>query len=332
MNLTELLTTSIQHGASDLHISAGLPPMIRVDGELRQLPFPPLSLEQAIILFQNEMTPAQIETFATNHEIDFALQLADLARVRINYFRQHRGVAGVLRIIPAQVLNLEQLSAPKILQEVAMLSQGLVLVTGATGSGKSTTLAALIDYINARCAHHIITIEDPIEFLHSNKLSLIHQREIQRDTISFANALRSALRADPDILLIGELRDAETIRMALTAAETGHLVFATLHTNSAAKAIHRIIDVFPGDEKAMVCSLLAESLQAVICQQLFKKICGGRVAAFEIMLATPAIRNLIREDKIAQMVSTMQTSAALGMQTLDQQVRELVNKKIIDVV
>lgn len=330
MDIKELLTISVKNGASDLHISAGLPPMIRIDGDLRRLEMPSLSQEQVAHLFYAIMTEKQRKEFATQLEIDFALAIPDLARFRVNVFNQDRGIAGALRTIPTRIATLEELEMPKMLHDLTTLPNGLILVTGPTGSGKSTTLAAMIDAINSQQSAHIITIEDPIEFLHESKHSLINQREIHRNTLSFDNALRSALREDPDIILVGEMRDLETIRLALTAAETGHLVFATLHTTSAAKSINRIVDAFPIGEKAMVRTILSESLQAVISQTLLKKIEGGRVAALEIMLCTSAIRNLIREEKIAQMYSTIQTSASYGMQTLDQHLQELVNRKVIE--
>jgi twitching motility protein PilT len=329
MNISELLTLAIQRGASDLHLSAGLPPLLRIDGDLQCLDFPVFDHATVLNLLQEIMTEKQCDEFSKQFEIDFAFHIPELTRVRVNVFNQQRGVAGVLRVIPNHVPDLEELNLPKTLQEITGLTNGLVLITGPTGSGKSTTLAAMVNAINQQQAKHIITIEDPIEFLHASKKCLINQREVQRDTLNFSAALRAALREDPDIILVGELRDLETIRLALTAAETGHLVFATLHTTSAPKTIHRIIDVFPGEEKLMIRALLAESLQAVVCQTLVKKINGGRVAALEILRATPAIRNLIREDKIAQIYSAMQTGAAQGMQTLDQHRRELHQQNLI---
>ena len=275
------------------------------------------------------MSDKQQKEYEENLETDFSFELPSVGRFRVNVFNQDRGAGAVLRIIPSEVLTLEQLSAPPIFKEIAENPRGLVLVTGPTGSGKSTTLAAIIDYINEQHHHHILTIEDPIEFVHQSKKSLINQREVRRHTLSFSDALRSALREDPDVILVGELRDLETIRLALTAAETGHLVFGTLHTTSAAKTIDRIVDVFPGEEKDMVRSMLSESLRAVISQTLVKKIGGGRVAAHEVMLATPAIRNLIRENKVAQMYSTIQTNQSIGMQTLDQDLQKLVEERLI---
>jgi twitching motility protein PilT len=262
-------------------------------------------------------------------EVDFSFEIPGIARFRVNAFNQKRGAAAVFRTIPSKVLTLEDLNAPAIFKEIVNVPRGLVLVTGPTGSGKSTTLAAMIDYLNDREYGHILTIEDPIEFVHTSKKCLINQREVHKDTLGFSEALRSALREDPDIILVGEMRDLETIRLALTAAETGHLVFGTLHTSSAAKTIDRIIDVFPGAEKTMVRSMLSESLRSVIAQTLLKKTGGGRIAAHEIMIGTPAIRNLIREDKVAQMYSAIQTGQAHGMQTLDQNLQELLKKGLI---
>jgi twitching motility protein PilT len=262
-------------------------------------------------------------------ECDFSFELPGIARFRVNAFNQNRGAAAVFRTIPSKILTLDDLGCPKFFQEVTRHPRGLILVTGPTGSGKSTTLAAMIDYVNSNDYAHILTIEDPIEFVHESKKCLINQREVHRDTLGFNEALRSALREDPDVILVGEMRDLETIRLALTAAETGHLVFGTLHTSSAAKTIDRIIDVFPAAEKGVIRSMLSESLQAVISQALLKKIGGGRTAAWEIMVGTPAIRNLIREDKVAQMYSAIQTGRRDGMQTLDQHLQELVEKGVV---
>lgn len=329
MDITELLAFSVTHNASDLHLSAGNPPLIRVDGDVRRINIPTLEHKQVHSLVYEIMNDGQRKEFEENLECDFSFEVPDLARFRVNAFNTHRGAAAVFRTIPSKVLSLDDLGAPDIFKKISNHPRGLVLITGPTGSGKSTTLAAMIDYINSQKHDHILTIEDPIEFVHSNKQSLINQREVHRDTKSFNNALRSALREDPDVILVGEMRDLETIRLAMTAAETGHLVFGTLHTTSAPKTIDRIIDVFPGEEKGMVRSMLSESLQAVISQTLIKKIGGGRVAAHEIMLGAPAIRNLIREDKIAQMYSTIQTSANAGMQTMDQALLDLVNRGVI---
>ncbi|HAT42822.1 MAG TPA: twitching motility protein PilT [Rheinheimera sp.] len=329
MDITELLAFSVQHKSSDLHLSAGVPPLIRVDGDVRRLNIPPLTHKDVHALVYDIMNDKQRKEYEEKLESDFSFEVPGLARFRVNAFVQNRGAAAVFRTIPSEVLSLDDLGAPDVFRTIAENPRGLVLVTGPTGSGKSTTLAAMVDYINTSRHDHILTIEDPIEFVHSNKLSLINQREVHRDTLSFNNALRSALREDPDVILVGELRDLETIRLAMTAAETGHLVFGTLHTTSAPKTIDRIIDVFPGEEKAMVRSMLSESLRAVISQTLLKKVGGGRVAAHEIMVGLPAIRNLIREDKIAQMYSIIQTGAAHGMQTMDQCLLNLVNRGII---
>lgn len=331
MNPVELLSQAIDQKASDLHLSAGLPAMLRIDGVLQRLNEIILTDENIHMLLKQCMSESQQKIFKEKYELDFAFEVSGLSRFRVNVFQQQRGAAAVFRVIPNQIPKFDDLHLPNVLREITKLTHGLVLITGATGSGKSTTLAAMLNEINQTQSKHIITIEDPIEFLHSSGKCLINQRQVQRDTLSFEAALRSALREDPDIILIGELRDLQTIRLALTAAETGHLVLGTLHTTSAAKTINRIVDVFPGDEKSLVRTLLSESLQAVVCQRLLKKIGGGRVAALEIMLATPAIRNLIREDKIAQMISTMQTSKSLGMQTLDQHLQQLIQQQIIDV-
>jgi twitching motility protein PilT len=329
MDITELLAFSVKNKASDLHLSAGLPPMIRVDGDVRRINVPPMDHKMVHSLVYDIMNDKQRKDFEEFLETDFSFALPGIARFRVNAFNQNRGASAVFRTIPSQVLTLEELAAPSIFKEMCMHPRGLVLVTGPTGSGKSTTLAAMIDYINDNHYGHILTIEDPIEFVHESKKCLMNQREVHRDTLGFSEALRSALREDPDIILIGELRDLETIRLALTAAETGHLVFGTLHTSSAAKTIDRIIDVFPAAEKDMTRSMLSESLQAVISQTLLKKNGGGRVAAHEIMIGTPAIRNLIREDKVAQMYSAIQTGLGVGMQTLDQCLKDLLGKGLI---
>ncbi|MBB6056277.1 type IV pilus twitching motility protein PilT [Tolumonas osonensis] len=331
MDITELLAFGVKHNASDLHLSAGLPPMIRVDGDVRRINVPPLEHRQVHSLVYDIMNDHQRKVFEEDLEVDFSFEIPNLARFRVNAFNQSRGVAAAFRTIPSKVLTLDDLGAPAIFQDIAENPRGLVLVTGPTGSGKSTTLAAMIDYINDRYNHHIITIEDPIEFVHQSKQCLVNQREVYRDTKSFNAALRSALREDPDIILVGEMRDLETIRLALTAAETGHLVFGTLHTTSAAKTIDRIIDVFPGEEKAMVRSMLSESMRAVISQTLMKKNGGGRIAAHEIMIGIPAIRNLIREDKVAQMYSVIQTGMVHGMQTMDYCLKNLVSRGLVSV-
>ncbi|WP_298441856.1 type IV pilus twitching motility protein PilT [uncultured Ferrimonas sp.] len=329
MEITELLAFSVKHNASDLHLSAGVPPLIRVDGEVRKINLPSLDHKEVHGLIYDIMNDKQRKDYEEHLEIDFSFEVPGLARFRVNAFNQSRGAGAVFRTIPSEVLSLETLGAPDIFRDIAEYPRGLVLVTGPTGSGKSTTLAAMIDYINDARHDHILTIEDPIEFVHKSKNCLVNQREVHKDTHSFSNALRSALREDPDIILVGEMRDLETIRLALTAAETGHLVFGTLHTTSAAKTIDRVVDVFPAGEKDMVRTMLSESLQAVISQTLCKKVGGGRVAAHEIMLGTPAIRNLIREDKVAQMYSAIQTGMAHGMQTLEQSLQTLVNRGLI---
>ena len=330
MDISELLAFVVKNGASDLHLSAGLPPMIRVHGDIRRINLLPMEQKDVHGMIYDIMNDTQRKYYEENFECDFSFELPGLARFRVNAFVQNRGSAAVLRTIPSKVLTLEQLNAPAIFKEIANQPRGVVLVTGPTGSGKSTTLAAMIDHINENEYGHILTVEDPIEFVHESKKCLINQREVGPHTLSFANALRSALREDPDIILVGELRDLETIRLAMTAAETGHLVFGTLHTSSAAKTIDRVIDVFPAAEKEMVRAMLSESLRAVISQALLKKKeGGGRVAAHEIMIGTPAIRNLIRENKVAQMYSSIQTGQSVGMQTLDQNLTDLVRRNVI---
>jgi twitching motility protein PilT len=329
MDITELLAFSAKQGASDLHLSAGLPPMIRVDGDVRRINLPPMEHKQVHSLIYEIMNDKQRKDFEEFLETDFSFEVPGVARFRVNAFNQNRGAGAVFRTIPSKVLTMEELGMGNVFKDVCAVPRGLVLVTGPTGSGKSTTLAAMIDYINDNKYEHVLTIEDPIEFVHESKKCLVNQREVHRDTHGFAEALRSALREDPDIILVGEMRDLETIRLALTAAETGHLVFGTLHTTSAAKTIDRVVDVFPANEKSMVRSMLSESLEAVISQTLLKKNGGGRVAAHEIMRGTPAIRNLIREDKVAQMYSAIQTGASLGMQTMDQCLADLVARRLV---
>ncbi|PIT44206.1 twitching motility protein PilT [Snodgrassella alvi] len=327
MQLTDLLAFGVKNKASDLHLSAGLPPMIRVNGDIRRINLPEQSAEEVGKMIASIMNDYQRKDYQQNLETDFSFELPNVSRFRVNAFNTERGPAAVMRTIPSKVLTLEELKAPAIFQKIAEKPRGLVLVTGPTGSGKSTTLAAMIDFINNNDAGHILTIEDPIEFVHQSKKSLINQRELHQHTHSFANALRSALREDPDVVLVGEMRDPETIGLALTAAETGHLVFGTLHTTGAAKTVDRIVDVFPAGEKEMVRSMLSESLQAVISQTLLKTKDGnGRVAAHEIMISTPAVRNLIRENKIAQINSTLQTGQKFGMQTLDQCLQQLLRE------
>lgn len=331
MDIAELLAFSYKQGASDLHLSAGLPPLIRVDGDVRRINVDPLDDRTVHNMVYDIMNDKQQKEYEERLECDFSFELPNVARFRVNAFNQNRGPGAVFRTIPSKILSLEQLNAPGVFKQISDQPRGIVLVTGPTGSGKSTTLAAMINHINETKHDHILTIEDPIEFVHTSKNCLINQREVKRDTLSFENALRSALREDPDVILVGEMRDLETIRLALSAAETGHLVFGTLHTSSAAKTIDRIVDVFPAAEKEMVRAMLSESLRAVISQTLLKKIGGGRAAAHEIMIGTPAIRNLIRENKIAQMYSAIQTSQGLGMQTLDQCLLELVRTRQVSV-
>jgi twitching motility protein PilT len=329
VDIAQLLTFSVKNNASDLHLSAGVPPMIRVDGDVKRVNMPALSHKEVHAMVYDIMNDRQRKDYEEFFETDFSFEIPKLARFRVNAFNQARGAGAVFRTIPSEILTLEDLMAPKIFKDISMYPRGIVLVTGPTGSGKSTTLAAMVDYINDNKPDHILTIEDPIEFVHQSKRSLINQREVHRDTIGFAEALRSALREDPDVVLVGEMRDLETIRLALTAAETGHLVFGTLHTSSAAKTIDRVVDVFPAAEKEMVRSMLSESLRAVISQTLLKRIGGGRIAAHEIMIGTAAIRNLIREGKIAQMYSAIQTGQQQGMQTLDQNLTEMLAKGVI---
>jgi twitching motility protein PilT len=330
MDIAELLAFAVKNKASDLHLSAGLPPMLRIHGDVRRVNLPPLADADVKALVYDIMNDSQRKQFEAQLEADFSFEIPNLSRFRVNAFLQNRGMGAVFRTIPSKVLTLEELNAPAVFKTICDQPRGIVLVTGPTGSGKSTTLAAMIDYLNTQQPLHILTIEDPIEFVHESKKSLINQREVHRDTLSFENALRSALREDPDVILVGEMRDLETIRLALTAAETGHLVFGTLHTSSAAKTIDRIVDVFPAAEKEMVRAMLSESLRAVISQVLLKRRDGqGRVAAHEIMIGTPAIRNLIRENKIAQMYSIIQTSQAVGMQTLDQALQQLVSRQVV---
>ncbi len=329
MDVAELLAFSAKNNASDLHLSAGLPPMIRVDGDVRRINVPALDNKTVQNMLYDIMNDKQRKDFEEKLETDFSFEIPGLARFRVNVFNQNRGVGGVFRTIPSTILSLEELGCPEVFKDIAEYPRGIVLVTGPTGSGKSTTLAAMLDYKNNNEFGHILTLEDPIEFVHQSKKCLVNQREVHRDTLGFAEALRSALREDPDVILVGEMRDPETIGLALTAAETGHMVFGTLHTSSAAKTIDRIIDVFPAAEKEMVRSMLSESLRAVISQTLLKKVGGGRIAAHEIMIGTPAIRNLIRENKIPQMYSAIQTGQAVGMQTLDQCLADLLAKELI---
>jgi twitching motility protein PilT len=330
MDIGELLAFGVKNGASDLHLSAGLPPMIRVDGDMRRINVPPMDHKEVHDMVYDIMNDKQRKDYEEFLECDFSFEIPELARFRVNAFNQNRGAGAVFRTIPSEILSLEQLKAPKIFESISDYPRGVVLVTGPTGSGKSTTLAAMVNHKNDTEYGHILTVEDPIEFVHTSKKCLVNQREVHRDTLGFNEALRSTLRDAPDVILVGEMRDLETIRLALSAAETGHLVFGTLHTSSAAKTIDRIVDVFPAEEKDMVRAMLSESLRAVISQTLLKKKGGGRVAAHEIMIGTPAIRNLIRENKIAQMYSAIQTGQQFGMQTLDQNLQQLVQSGLVD--
>lgn len=330
MQITDLLAFGAKNKASDLHLSSGISPMIRVHGDMRRINLPEMSAEEVGNMVTSVMNDHQRKIYQQNLEVDFSFELPNVARFRVNAFNIGRGPAAVFRTIPSTVLSLEELKAPSIFQKIAESPRGMVLVTGPTGSGKSTTLAAMINYINETQPAHILTIEDPIEFVHQSKKSLINQRELHQHTLSFANALRSALRENPDVILVGEMRDPETIGLALTAAETGHLVFGTLHTTGAAKTVDRIVDVFPAGEKEMVRSMLSESLTAVISQNLLKTHDGnGRVASHEILIANPAVRNLIRENKITQINSVLQTGQASGMQTMDQSLQSLVRQGLI---
>jgi len=330
MDISELLAFMVKNDASDLHVSAGVPPMIRIHGDMTKIKMPELDDRIVQSMVYDIMNDEQRKVFEEKFELDFSFALGDIARFRVNVFKQNRGLSAVFRNIPTEVMSLEKLRCPDIFKEISMLPRGICLVTGPTGSGKSTTLAAMMDYRNQEEKGHILTVEDPIEFVHQTKSSLISQRELGPHTKSFANALKAALREDPDVILVGEMRDLETIALALSAAETGHMVFGTLHTSSAPKTIDRIIDVFPAAEKDMVRAMLSESLKAVISQALLKTADGhGRIAAHEIMLGTPAVRNLIRENKIPQMVSVMQTGMRDGMQTLDMNLKRLVGERKI---
>jgi twitching motility protein PilT len=327
--MQELLRETVEKGASDLHLSAGEPPRVRIDGDLVRTDHPTLAADAVSELVATVMSPAQQERFATDHEVDFSCALPDIGRFRVNVFLHGRGPGAVLRVIPTTIPSLESLGMPPILTELCKRERGLVLVTGPTGSGKSTTLAAMVDLVNSTWDGHILTVEDPVEFVHEPQRCLVNQREVGVHTGSFGNALRSALREDPDVILVGEMRDLETIALALTAAETGHLVFATLHTSSAPKTVDRIIDVFPAGQQSQIRTMLSESLEAVVTQHLLKKKGGGRVAACEILIGVPAVRNLIREGKLHQIPSAMQTGQQVGMQTYDMAVADLAKRGLI---
>jgi twitching motility protein PilT len=330
MDVTKILAFAVERGASDVHLSAGEPPIVRIHGDIKRLDQPPLSREVAHAMTFDVMNDEQRRAFDEKHDIDFSYELGDIARFRVNVFLTRRGAAAVFRVIPSVIVTLDQLGLPPVLKEICRRERGLVLVTGPTGCGKSTTLAAMIHHINETEEATIITIEDPIEFVHQSKRSLINQREVGVHTKSFANALRGALREDPDVILLGEMRDLETIALALTAAETGQLVFATLHTSSAPKSVDRVIDAFPTEQQNQVRTMFAESLQAIITQSLCKKVGAGRIAACEILMGVPAVRNLIREGKIHQIPSTMQTGQKLGMQTLDMALQDLLARGLIN--
>ena len=329
MDITQLLAFTVKQGGSDLHIAAGEPPAIRVDGSIKKIKGESFDDSSTQEMLYDIMNDRQRKVFESTNDVDFSFQLGETARFRVNVFRQQKGMGAVFRTIPTKILTMEELSLPRILADLSFRERGLILVTGPTGSGKSTTLAAMINTVNEEREGHILTVEDPIEFVHQSKKCLVNQREVGPHTNSFASALKAALREDPDIILVGEMRDLETIQLALTAAETGHLVFGTLHTSSAAKTVDRIIDVFPSGQQAQVRAMLSESVQAIVTQTLCKKIGGGRVAALEILLGTTAVRNLIREAKIHQIPGIMQTSKGIGMTTLAATLIELVNDGII---
>lgn len=329
MDLTQLLAFTMQNNASDLHLSAGSPPIIRVSGSLKRVKGDALSSDDIRTMLYSVMTEDQRADYEKNMELDFAIALGEKARFRVNGFTSRLGSCAVFRTIPTVIPTMEELGLPPVMRRFAELERGIVLVTGPTGSGKSTTLASMINHINAYQSKHILTIEDPVEFFHTSQKSLINHREVGTDTNSFARALKSALREDPDVILVGEMRDYETISLALTAAETGHLVFGTLHSNSAPKTIDRIIDVFPTGDKEMIRAMLASSLQGVVAQTLLKKEGGGRVGAFEILVGTNAVRNLIRENQVPQLFSMMQTGSRYGMITMEDAIKDLFDAGII---
>jgi len=330
VHIDELLRDMIERGSSDLHICVGVPPVIRVDGQLQPLNYEKFNPMQTQRMLYDILSDEQIQRFEDTWELDFSYSLQNMSRFRVNIFKDKGTVAAAFRTIPMKIPTIKELGLPSVLETVARYPRGLVLVTGPTGSGKSTSLAAMIHLINTERSVHIITIEDPIEYLHQHRMSIINQREVGQDTKEFANALRAALREDPDVILVGEMRDLETMQNAIRAAETGHLVFATLHTNSAAQTVDRVVDQFPVDQQEQIRLMLSNSLQAVLCQQLMPRAgMPGRVCAMEIMIATPAIRNLIREAKAHQLPSIIQTSAQVGMQTMDQHLRDLYLKGII---
>ncbi|OQY27897.1 MAG: twitching motility protein PilT [Candidatus Cloacimonetes bacterium 4572_55] len=332
MNINDLLIFSTNAGASDLHLSSGSSPMVRVHGRMRRINLPQkLSDEDIQKMILSALNEEQLEKFKRVKEVDFSKEIKGVARFRVNVFQQIRGIAGVFRTIPEEIRTFEELGLPDVLKSLCLKEKGLILLTGPTGSGKSTTLATMVDHINENRECHIITIEDPVEFFHHSKTSLINQREVGDSTHSFSNALRVALREDPDVILVGEMRDLETISLALTAAETGHLVLATLHTSSAAKTIDRIIDIFPKEQQSQVRSMLSESLEAVLSQKLLPTKDGNsRVVACELLITTTAVRNLIREEKIYQIPSVIQAGSKMGMQTLDHDLSRLVMEGKID--
>jgi len=329
MDITQLLAFSVEQEASDCHLSSGKPPMMRIQGDLKKLDHPVLTQEEVHTMLFDIMTDAQRKAFEETHDVDFSFEMGDVARFRVNVFMQRKGEAAVFRTIPTKILSLDQLGMPQVMKDLCQKEKGLILVTGPTGSGKSTTLAAMIDCINDDFEGHILTIEDPVEFVHLSKKCLVNQRELGPHTRSFSNALRAALREDPDVILVGEMRDLETIQLALTAAETGHLVFATIHTSSAPDTVNRIIDVFPPAQQAQIRAQFAESIEAVFTQTLLKKKGGGRVAAVEVLIGTTAVRNLIREGKIHQIPGTMQVSQKVGMQTMDMALTDLVTRGLV---